>query len=105
MTSRYIESARVFKALSDENRLAILELLSEGEKCGCVLLEALKIRQPTLSHHMRILYEAGIVDRSRAGKWIHYSISEQGSKKLLELVNTYTKAADKKVPDPKCICE
>lgn len=105
MTSRYIESARIFKALGDENRLAILELLSEGEKCGCILLEALNIQQPTLSHHMRILYEAGIVDRSRQGKWIHYSISSQGSRKLQELVSSYTGAAKKKADSQKCNCE
>ncbi len=57
MNNRHAESAKVFKAFCDENRLQILELLQTGEKCACVLLEDLKISQPTLSHHMKILCE------------------------------------------------
>ena len=71
--------ARVFKALGDENRLTILELLHHGERCACRLQEALCISQPTLSHHMRILLDAGLVDARKEGKWIYYSLSEQGA--------------------------
>ena len=52
---------RVFRAFSDERRLRVLELLAEGEKCACVLLEELEISQPTLSYHMKILRRSGIV--------------------------------------------
>lgn len=75
----YEKNARVFKAFCDENRLMILELLQTGEKCACVLLEDLKISQSTLSHHMRILCDSGIVTARKEGKWTHYSISREGS--------------------------
>lgn len=55
MASAYKETARVFKAFCDENRLQILEMLRSGEKCACKLLEKLQISQSTLSHHMKIL--------------------------------------------------
>ena len=58
----YRNDAKLFKALSDENRLQILAQLNNEEKCACVLLEKLAISQPTLSHHMRILAEARLVE-------------------------------------------
>lgn len=77
--------ATIFKAFCDENRLRILQLLQDGEKCACVLLEELQITQPTLSHHMKILCDSGIVDGRKEGKWMHYSISKKG----LETVKKY----------------
>ncbi|MEG2022165.1 MAG: metalloregulator ArsR/SmtB family transcription factor [Oscillospiraceae bacterium] len=89
MLTVYQENARVFKAFCDENRLKILELLQSGEKCACKLLDDLHIGQSTLSHHMRILCESGIVQARKDGKWTHYSISAEGSaqaqKRLLKL--------------------
>ena len=81
MASPYKETARVFKAFCDENRLQILELLRSGEKCACKLLEEMSISQPTLSHHMKILCDSGIVVGHKEGKWMHYSISEEGLQK------------------------
>lgn len=77
--------AVVFKAFADENRIQILELLRDGERCACMLLEEMKITQPTLSHHMKILCDSGIVVGRKEGKWMHYSISEDG----LENVRNY----------------
>ena len=68
----------IFKALGDENRIRILKLLHSGEKCACKLLEELNISQSTLSHHMKILCDAGIVAGRKEGKWMHYSISCEG---------------------------
>ena len=76
--NKYIDNARVFKAFCDENRLMILEMLQNGEKCACVLLEKLEIAQSTLSHHMKILVESGIVSARKEGKWTYYSISSDG---------------------------
>ena len=70
--------AAVFKALGDENRIRILKLLHGGEKCACKLLEALNISQPTLSHHMKILCDAGIVAGRKEGKWMYYRICCDG---------------------------
>ena len=70
--------ALICKALGDSNRLKIVEMLSDGEKCACKLLEEFEITQPTLSHHMKILCDSGIVIGRKEGKWMHYSISENG---------------------------
>lgn len=80
MKNNHTNNAKVFKAFCDENRLQILEQLQSGEKCACILLEHLNISQSTLSHHMKILCESGIVIGRKAGKWTHYSISEEGAK-------------------------
>ena len=79
-------TARVFKAMGDENRLTILSLLRDGESCACKLQEALGISQPTLSHHMRILLDAGLVNGRKDGKWIHYSLSEAGAQQAKALL-------------------
>ena len=71
--------ATVFKALCDENRIKILKQLLTGEKCACVLLDNLHISQPTLSHHMKILCDSGVVVMRKEGKWAHYSISAEGA--------------------------
>ena len=63
------------KVLGDSNRLQIVQMLSDGEKCGCKLLEAFDITQPTLSHHMKMLSECGLVNDRKEGKWHHYSIN------------------------------
>lgn len=93
MASEYTEIAKVFKAFCDENRLQILEMLRSGEKCACKLLDELHIGQSTLSHHMRILCDSGIVQGRKEGKWVHYSIDPTGAhraQKLLEQQLTLT---------------
>lgn len=67
--------ASICKALSDLNRVQILEMLSDGEKCACKMLEQFDITQPTLSHHMRILVDCGLVSVRKEGKWSRYSIN------------------------------
>ena len=94
MAFKHDEGIKIFKALADDNRLEILELLISGEKCGCELLEALKIGQSTLSHHMRILCEAGLVDACKEGKWMHYSLSAEGSAQVRALTERYTLSPD-----------
>lgn len=78
------KTAVIFKAFCDENRIKILQLLIDGEKCACRLLEAMNITQPTLSHHMKTLLDSGIVSGRKEGKWMHYSISKEGLKKAQE---------------------
>ena len=70
-----MDVVKIGKALSDENRVKILQMLIDGEKCGCKLLEAFEITQPTLSHHMKILCDSGLVDARKDGKWSHYSVN------------------------------
>ena len=90
MENKYLDNARVFKAFCDENRLIILEMLQSGEKCACVLLEKLSITQPTLSHHMKILCESGIISPRKEGKWTYYSISGVGSENAARLLKELT---------------
>jgi len=86
MEKTYQSTARVFKAMGDENRIKILTLLHTGERCACRLQEALNISQPTLSHHMRILLDADLVSARKDGKWIHYSLSEDGAQAAQQLL-------------------
>ena len=86
------KTAMIFKAFCDENRIRILKMLRSGEKCACKLLEALNITQPTLSHHMKILCDSGIVVGRKEGKWMHYSISRDGAKVATDLLNDLTAA-------------
>ena len=72
-------TAAIFKAFCDENRIRIIKLLRSGEKCACKLLEEINVTQPTLSHHMKILCDSGVVVGRKEGKWTHYSISEEGA--------------------------
>ena len=81
------KTAVIFKAFCDENRIKILQILKDGEKCACKLLEAINITQPTLSHHMKTLLDIGIVNGRKEGKWMYYSISEEGLEKAQEYLD------------------
>ena len=94
------EIAAMFKAFCDENRLQILEMLREGEKCACHILEEMQITQPTLSHHMKILCDAGVVVGRKEGKWMHYSISEIGLENVMKYLKELMK--NEKIGDDTC---
>lgn len=102
MDNTHFEHARVFKAFCDENRLMILEMLRSGEKCACVLLAELSISQPTLSHHMKILCDSGVVAGRREGKWTHYSISATGSSCAADLLLNLTTVTPTKARETRC---
>ena len=72
MQDRYTEDAIIFKALCDEKRLRIIALLKNQEKCACSLIEDMQIGQSSLSYHMKILCESGIITSRQDGKWTHY---------------------------------
>ena len=103
MEARHLENAKVFKAFCDENRLMILELLQSGEKCACILLEQLDIAQSTLSHHMKILVDSGIVSARKEGRWTHYSFSKEGVRRAADLLEQLTSLVEEK-GEPGC-CE
>ena len=90
MMTSYEEQAKIFKAFCDEKRLRILELLRDGEKCACILTDKLDMPQSSLSYHMKILCESGIVRSREEGKWTHYSISREGSALAREVLQTIT---------------
>lgn len=95
-------TAIVFKAFCDENRVRILQLLCTGEKCACKLLEELPVTQPTLSHHMKILCDSGIVVGRKEGKWMHYSISPQGKQYAFQCLEALTQTDTQKDTQPCC---
>ncbi len=68
------DAVLVCRALGDPNRMRIVAALTGGEECACRLLEQFDITQPTLSHHMKILVDSGLVRVRRDGKWMHYSL-------------------------------
>jgi ArsR family transcriptional regulator len=83
-------SAMICRALSDENRLKIVEMLTDGEMCACNLLDELAITQPTLSHHMRVLSECNLVSIRKDGKWCHYSLNCKTLTEFREYINSLT---------------
>ncbi|MDE6455426.1 MAG: metalloregulator ArsR/SmtB family transcription factor [Dysosmobacter sp.] len=84
------ENAKVFKALCDPKRLAILEQLRSGEKCACVLQEPMDLTQSGLSYHMKILCDSGLVVSRQEGKWTHYRLSGAGRDKAVKLLLSIT---------------
>lgn len=72
----------IFKALADETRLKIIEMLSSGEMCACKILEEFDITQPTLSYHMKILTDSGLVNGVRDGAWMRYSLKDESGQTI-----------------------
>lgn len=72
------EFIRVMKALSDPNRVKLLKLLQRRVMCVCEIQAALGIAQPTVSKHLKVLEDAGLVDRKKEGLWVNYSLATGG---------------------------
>ena len=72
------EATRLLKALADETRLAIIQQLREqGEVCACDFQACCDLAQPTVSHHLKVLREAGLVHAEKRGLWVHYTLNEE----------------------------
>lgn len=87
-------AAGICKALGDINRLKIIKFLTNGEKCACEILEMLEITQPTLSHHMKILCECGLVSAKKDGKWSYYTLNCDKFSKFKDFIESFS-----------CICQ
>ncbi|WP_238903964.1 metalloregulator ArsR/SmtB family transcription factor [Clostridium sp. YIM B02506] len=99
MNLDYEVNAKIFKALSDPNRLKIIDILSCGEKCACDILESFEFTQPTLSHHMKVLIDCKLVRSRKEGLWNYYTLDNTSANKLvLYLMNIVTETED-------CICK
>ena len=105
MATVYEERAKVFRALCDERRQRILELLHSGEKCACKLLDELQIGQSTRSHHMKILCDSGVVRGRKEGKWVHYSIDPAGAEQARQLLAQQLTLLPFPEKDRDCCCE
>ncbi|MWA14594.1 ArsR/SmtB family transcription factor [Streptomyces sp. BA2] len=85
--------AAALKAIADPTRLQILRLIERapsGEACVCDLADCLGFRQPTVSHHLKIMTEAGILDRERRGTWSWYSLNHEGLRRVREILEPVT---------------
>ena len=98
MEQIYLDISKVLKAISDPKRLRIVDMLSCGELCACKILEAFRITQPTLSHDMMVLIEAGIVRDRREGKNIYYSLHQEHLASFQHTLQSILK------PKVNCIC-
>ncbi len=99
MEQKYMEKASMFKSLAEPNRLMIVDMLSCGELCACNILEDLNISQSTLSHHMKILCECGLVNVRRDGKWMYYSLNLENTNIIKQLFYDITSDSER------CICK
>ncbi|MZD04470.1 metalloregulator ArsR/SmtB family transcription factor [Streptomyces sp. SID5785] len=82
--------AVLLKAIADPTRLQIFRIIERapaGEACVCDLADCLGFRQPTVSHHLKIMTEAGLLDRERRGTWAWYSINEDGLKAVRAILD------------------
>jgi ArsR family transcriptional regulator, arsenate/arsenite/antimonite-responsive transcriptional repressor len=99
MEQNYDGNAKIIKALSDSSRLKIIDILSCGERCACDILQHFDFTQPTLSHHMKVLMDCGIVECRKEGLWSYYSLDSSNCNKLiLFLMNLITDTDE-------CICK
>jgi ArsR family transcriptional regulator, arsenate/arsenite/antimonite-responsive transcriptional repressor len=95
----YADYVPLFKAISDETRLKIIDMLSCGELCACDILEQVHITQSTLSYHMKILTESGIVKAVKDGSWMRYSINSNVSDDMISFLTHLT------LEKEECICK
>jgi ArsR family transcriptional regulator len=84
--------AQQFKALSDENRLKVLELLIQGETCGCTLIDKLPITQPTLSYHLKVLTEAKLTTSYKEGNWVKHTVDLAEIDRLISFLTQLKKS-------------
>lgn len=87
MEINYKGYASMMKALGDETRVKIFDMLSKGELCACKVLEEFNITQPTLSYHMKILCDCGLVNGRRDGIWMRYTINKDAYERLKSFVD------------------
>lgn len=84
----YSRYAKLLKALSDETRIKIYDMLSQGELCACHILKEFDITQPTLSYHMKILSDSELINSRKDGIWMRYSINKTSLETIKALFNT-----------------
>lgn len=94
MNEDYKNTVQKLKALADETRLQIVEMLIDGELCACKILENFDITQPTLSYHMKILTECGLVVGRRDGAWMRYTLKRDAFEKIRCLFDNVCESID-----------
>jgi ArsR family transcriptional regulator, arsenate/arsenite/antimonite-responsive transcriptional repressor len=90
----YSDFVPILKALADENRLKILDMLSSGGLCACKILEKFDFSQPALSQHMKVLCRSGLVSGVRDGAWMHYTINKEKYAQLMRFIISISDGKD-----------
>ena len=98
MNDSYMEFMPIFKALADETRLKIIDMLSCGEMCANDILEEFQISQSTLSYHMKVLMDAGLINGLKDGNWMRYSLKNERTQELIDFIVYITSEKED------CIC-
>ncbi|MBU5343628.1 ArsR/SmtB family transcription factor [Caldifermentibacillus hisashii] len=99
MKHSYADYVPAIKAMSDETRLKIIDMLSCGEMCACDILEEFSISQSTLSYHMKILSESGLVNAVRDGAWMRYTLNKEKTDEVIAFFTCITNDIED------CICK
>lgn len=97
-----VELAKVFKAIADPIRLRLLSLIASrqgGEACVCDLTDAFDVTGPTISHHLRVLREAGLIDGERRGTWVYYRVHPEVLARLSAVLGPAEPAPAQPAPD------
>ena len=95
----------LFKALGNETRLKIISLLKEESLCACKMLEEIDLAQSTVSHHMKILSDCGIVECTKEGKWHHYSLNVETIKSLELFFKDLIQGDAENILGGRCSCD
>lgn len=90
-----VKLAEIFKALGDETRLDIVIMLKGKELCVCDIIDAFNLSQPAISHHLKILRQAGIINDTKEGKWVYYRINQNVFQVIKQFVHEFEQHGDK----------
>ena len=95
-----MDKTKLFKAFSNDVRMKIFEFILEGKMCVSGIVNKLNVSQPTVTQHLRILQEAGLIKSKKIGYWMHYSINESGLEKIKNELEKFIKTLQ--VKNSKC---
>ena len=102
----YEPGLEILKALSEPTRLKIIDMLSCGEMCACHILDGLSITQSTLSHHMKVLMECGLVSGRKDATWMYYTIRTERVEQFQRFIGELTRPKDDCICNPyRCKCD
>ena len=96
----FASELEILKAISEPTRLTIINMLSLSEMCACNLLKGLSITQPTLSHHMKVLTDCGLVSSRKEATWMYYTINIERAKQFHRFIETLTLPKEESIGNP-----
>lgn len=105
--SEGVKPTDIFKALGDEHRLKILQFIATGDPaccstgegiCACDIIDEVGLAQPTVSHHMKILVDAQLVRGEKRGRWVYYSLNQEGFRQAQAFLQPYVNTPNNLIP-------